>query len=51
MEKLNYNKQRRLDMITAGAYDGRFRNRVVRDKKKRSNKLAARKKFKVYECR
>ena len=48
MEKLNYNKQRRLDMITAGAYDGRFRNRVVKDKKKHINKLAARKKYKIY---
>ena len=42
--KLNYNKQRREDMITAGAYDGRFKPRIVKDKKKESSKKWARKK-------
>ena len=40
----NPNKQRRIDMITAGAYDGRYRQRMVKDKKKENNKRAARKK-------
>lgn len=47
MEKLNYTKQKRKDMITAGAYDGRFRCRVVKDKKKQINKLIARKKVSI----
>jgi len=42
--KLNPNKQRREDMIMAGAYDGRFKSRVVKDKKKENSKKWARKK-------
>ena len=45
--KLNYNKQKREDMITAGAYDGRFKEKVIKDKKKENNKKAARKKYKI----
>lgn len=45
--KLNPNKQRREDMITAGAYDGRFKEKVIKDKKKEKNKRAARKKYKL----
>ena len=41
--KLNPNKQRREDMITAGAYDGRFKSRVVKDRKKENSKKWARK--------
>lgn len=32
-------------MIAAGAYDGRYRQRMVKDKKKENNKRAARKKI------
>ena len=42
--KLNYNKQRRDDMKSAGAYDGRFRTQIVKDKKKQLSKTWARKK-------
>jgi len=45
--KLNRNKQRREDMKMAGAYDGRFREKVVKDKKKELNKKKARKKLKL----
>ena len=45
--KLNYNKQKREDMLKAGAYDGRFKQRVIKDKKKETNKKVARKKFKL----
>jgi hypothetical protein len=45
--KLNYNKQKREDMKAAGAYDGRFKEKVIKDKKKETNKKAARKKFKL----
>jgi hypothetical protein len=34
---------KRQDMVSQGAYDGRFRNRVVADKKKQDRKLGARK--------
>jgi len=34
---------KRQDMVNQGAYDGRFRNRVVVDKKKQDRKLGARK--------
>lgn len=39
----NYGSRKRLDMISQGAYDGRFRNKVVTDKKKQHSKTAARK--------
>jgi hypothetical protein len=42
--KLNPNKQRREDMKAAGAYDGRFRTQIVKDKKKQLSKKWARKK-------
>lgn len=35
-------KIKRKEMVAAGAYDGRFRQRVVVDKKKQSNKMWAR---------
>jgi hypothetical protein len=38
----NPNKNRRKDMVAAGAYDGRFREKVVRDKKKHEKKNWAR---------
>jgi hypothetical protein len=34
---------KRRDMVSQGAYDGRFRNRMVMDKKKHSSKMGARK--------
>jgi hypothetical protein len=37
------NKQKRLDQITAGAYDGRYRTKVVVDKKKKAKRNWARK--------
>jgi hypothetical protein len=43
MQTLNYNQQKRKDQIQAGAYDGRFKNKVIKDKKKEQNKRAARK--------
>lgn len=39
---MNYNQQRRKDMIQAGAYDGRFKQRTVKDKKKEQSKKWAR---------
>jgi hypothetical protein len=42
MKTLNPTKAKRKDMIQAGAYDGRFRQRMVKDKKKESNKRWAR---------
>jgi hypothetical protein len=44
MKKINKLKVKRSDMVAAGAYDGRFRERVVRDKKKHTSKNWARKK-------
>ena len=41
---LNYTQQKRVDMISQGAYDGRFKNKVIKDKKKESNKNWARQK-------
>jgi Tol biopolymer transport system component len=35
---MNYNQQRRKDMIQAGAYDGRFKQKVVKDKKKEQSR-------------
>ena len=42
MQTLNYNQARRQDMMKAGAYDGRFKNKVVKDKKKEANRKWAR---------
>ena len=42
-KSLNYTSAKRLDMISQGAYDGRFRSKVVVDKKKQNSKTAARK--------
>ena len=39
---MNYNQQRRKDMLQAGAYDGRFKQKVVKDKKKEQSKKWAR---------
>jgi hypothetical protein len=44
MKPLNYTKQKREDMKAAGAYDGRFRTQIVKDKKKQLSKTWARKK-------
>ena len=44
MKTLNYTKQKRDDMKAAGAYDGRFRTQIVKDKKKQQSKSWARKK-------
>ena len=41
---LNYTKAKRAEMIAQGAYDGRFRSKMVKDKKKESNKNWARQK-------
>lgn len=41
------NQQKRAEMVKAGAYDGRFREKVVVDKKKKANKGWARMKFSV----
>lgn len=43
MKQLNYTSGKRLEMISQGAYDGRFKNKVVADKKKQQSKTAARK--------
>lgn len=37
-----YLKLKRDSMLEAGAYDGRFRSRIVEDKKKKMNKSACR---------
>ena len=42
-KELNYTSGKRLEMISQGAYDGRFRNKMVTDKKKQDRKLGARK--------
>ena len=42
MTKLNFNQARRTEMISQGAYDGRFRQRTVTDKKKKASKNWAR---------
>ena len=44
MNNLNYTQQKRKDMIQAGAYDGRFRQRTVTDKKKQASRKWARSK-------
>ena len=42
----NFNlKLKRAEMVKSGAYDGRFREKVVVDKKKKVNKEFARSKF------
>jgi len=43
MKQLNYTSGKRLDMVSQGAYDGRFKNKVIADKKKQQSKTAARK--------
>ncbi len=43
MKQLNYTSAKRLDMVNQGAYDGRFKNKVIMDKKKQQSKTAARK--------
>lgn len=45
MQTLNYTQQKRKDMIAQGAYDGRFKNKVIKNKKKEQNKKWAREKF------
>jgi hypothetical protein len=42
-KELNYMSGKRLDMVSQGAYDGRFKNKVIADKKKQHSKTAARK--------
>lgn len=37
------NKQKRLDQVNAGVYDGRYRTKVVVDKKKKAKRNWARK--------
>jgi hypothetical protein len=49
-KKIKYMKNygltlKRADMMKAGAYDGRFREKLVTDKKKKEKKEWARKKF------
>jgi hypothetical protein len=44
MKKINRLKAKRADMIADGAYDGRYKQKVVRDKKKHTSKTWARKK-------
>jgi hypothetical protein len=36
---------KRAEMVTCGAYDGRFREKIVVDKKKKANKELARNKY------
>jgi len=45
MNTLNYTQQKRKDMIAQGAYDGRFKNKVIKDKKREQNRKWAREKF------
>ncbi len=43
MKKNNiYLKIKRSQMLEAGAYDGRFKSRIVEDKRKKENKLECR---------
>ena len=42
MKKINHNQARRADMILQGAYDGRFRNKTVKNKKKEQSRKWAR---------
>jgi hypothetical protein len=44
MNNLNYTQQKRKDMMAQGAYDGRFKQRIVKDKKKESSRNWARNK-------
>ena len=37
--------QKRVEMVKAGAYDGRFREKIIVDKKKKQKKEWARQKF------
>ncbi len=43
--KNNENQLKRQEMVKAGAYDGRFREKIVLDKKKKASKNWARNKF------
>lgn len=43
MKKKHINKTKREAQVEAGAYDGRFRKRVIEDKKKKQSKEWARK--------
>jgi len=45
MITLNYTQAKRRDMVQAGAYDGRFKNKVIKDKKKEASKRWAREKY------
>jgi hypothetical protein len=45
MTTINYNQARRQDMIKAGAYDGRYKQRVIKDKKKEQSRKWAREKY------
>ena len=41
---LNHTQQKRKEMLACGAYDGRFRNRLIKDKRKQKQKDWARQK-------
>jgi len=45
MATINYNQARRQDMVKAGAYDGRYKQRVIKDKKKEQSRKWAREKY------
>ncbi len=48
--KLKLQPNKRNDQVAAGAYDGRYKVKVVADKKKKAAKLWARKtKIKIYD--
>jgi hypothetical protein len=40
---INHSKGKRAEQVAQGAYDGRFRPRVIKDKKKHASKNWARK--------
>jgi hypothetical protein len=43
VKRLNQNSSKRKDQLEAGLFDGRYRQRVVVDKKKKENRNWARK--------
>lgn len=43
VKRLGGNSGKRKDQVSAGVYDGRYRERVVTDKKKKENRNWARK--------
>lgn len=45
MTTINYNQGRRQEMVKAGAYDGRYKQRVIKDKKKEQARKWAREKY------